>query len=125
MSSIAVDKGLLRIAINNLLTNAVKYNAPGGTVTLAAEETDDQIRIVVRDTGVGVAPEDKERIFDKFYRSEKPEVRSKSGHGLGLSLAREIVQLHHGVLSLNSMEGQGSEFVMEFSKEKGLMAQVV
>lgn len=125
ISAVAADKNLLRIAINNLLTNAVKYNRPGGTVILTAEETDDSIRITVRDTGVGITPEDKERIFDKFYRSDRPEVRAKSGHGLGLSLAREIVQLHHGAMTVNSVIGQGSEFVMEFAKEKGLIRQAV
>ncbi len=125
LSAVSADKNLLRIAVNNLLTNAVKYNSPGGTVVLSAEETDERIRILVRDSGVGIAPEEKERIFDKFYRSERPEIRAKTGHGLGLSLVREIVQLHHGVMTVNSVVGQGSEFIIEFAKEKGLMQQAV
>ena len=125
ISALWVDKDLMRIAINNLLTNAIKYNREGGTVSLVAEETEGVVRIAVRDTGVGIAPEDQQRIFDKFYRSERDEIREKSGHGLGLSLAREIVQLHHGTLTLHSELGEGTEFVIEFNKQAGLLKEAV
>jgi signal transduction histidine kinase len=125
IGAVSVDKDLLRIAINNLLTNAIKYNRPGGSVELVAEEYDDTVRIMVRDTGVGIAPEERDKIFNKFYRSDKEAVRNKSGHGLGLALAREIVQLHHGTLSANSEPGQGSEFVIELSKNADLLKQAV
>jgi signal transduction histidine kinase len=69
LSSIQVDKELLRIALNNLLTNAVKYNRPNGKVTLSAEELDDFIAIRVSDTGLGISATDQPRIFEKFYRS--------------------------------------------------------
>jgi signal transduction histidine kinase len=125
MSPVAVDKDLMRIAINNLLTNAIKYNRPGGTVSLVAQETGGKVRICIRDTGVGIAAEDQERIFQKFFRSEQEEVRAKAGHGLGLSLVREIVQLHHGALSVSSTPGEGSEFTIEFDKETELLKQAV
>jgi signal transduction histidine kinase len=125
ISAVSVDKDLLRIAINNLLTNAIKYNRPGGTVALSAEEYDDTVRITVRDTGIGIAPEDRERIFTKFYRSSAQAVQSKSGHGLGLSLVREIVQLHQGTLSVSEAPEQGTEFVIEFSKNADLLKQAV
>ena len=125
MSPVAVDKELMRIAINNLLTNAIKYNRAGGTVSLVAEETGGKVRICIRDTGVGIAREDQERIFQKFFRSEREEIRAKAGHGLGLSLAREIVQLHHGTLSVSSTPGEGSEFAIEFDKETELLKQAV
>lgn len=125
ITALSLDKELFRIAINNLLTNAVKYSRPGGSVTLSAEETDTTIRISVRDDGVGIGPEDQERIFDKFYRSSRKEVRERAGHGLGLALAREIVQLHHGSLTVNSRLGEGSEFVIEFSKQTGVLKEAV
>ena len=125
ISAVSVDKDLLRIAINNLLTNAIKYNRPGGSVELVAEEYDDTVRIIVRDTGIGIAPEDRDKIFKKFYRSDKEAVRNKSGHGLGLALAREIIQLHHGTLSANSVPDQGTEFVIELSKNADLLKQAV
>jgi signal transduction histidine kinase len=125
MSAVAIDKNLFRIAVNNLLTNAIKYSNPGGQVTLSAEEDEESTRITVRDNGIGISPEEHEKIFDKFYRSESAEAQDRNGHGLGLALAREIVQLHHGTLSLESTPGEGSEFVIEFRKETGLLKQVV
>ena len=122
---VSIDKNMLRIAINNLLTNAVKYNQPGGTVTLELTETGDSIFIHVRDTGIGISEEDLSKVFDKFYRSEDDHVRERTGHGLGLALAREIVQLHHGQLTVSSELGKGSEFVIEIPKETERLKQVV
>ena len=125
MSAVAVDKSLLRIAVNNLLTNAIKYSNAGGQVTLSAEESEASIIIKVRDSGIGISPEEQEKIFDKFYRSESAEAQDRNGHGLGLALAREIVHLHHGTLRLESTPGEGSEFVIEFRKETELLKQAV
>lgn len=125
MTPISVDKELLRIAINNLLTNAIKYNNPGGSVNLTAEETDDQLMIRVRDSGIGIAADETERIFQKFYRSNNEEVRKRTGHGLGLSLAKEIIELHHGELHVESWPGKGTEFCAVFNKETGLMKQTI
>ena len=125
ISPVALDKNLMRIAINNLLTNAIKYSDPGGLVTLAAKETDHTIQISIRDEGIGISPEDQKRIFEKFYRSDNDAVREREGHGLGLSLAREIIQLHHGTLSVHSKPGEGTEFVAEFNKETELLKQAV
>ena len=125
ISAVAVDKQLLRIAINNLLVNAVKYTEPGGEVELSAVETAEAIQISVRDTGIGIAEQDRERIFDKFYRAEDERVRKLDGHGLGLSLARDIVSLHRGRLIVNSAPGKGSEFVIELWKDQGLLRQAI
>jgi len=122
---VALDKGLMRIAISNLLTNAIKYSNENGIVRMSVEETERTVRISVRDEGIGIAREEQERIFEKFYRSGSEEVASRSGHGLGLSLAREIIQLHHGTLTVNSAPGQGSEFIVEFNKEAGLLRRAV
>lgn len=125
LGPVALDKDLVRIAINNLLTNAIKYSNENGVVRMSVEETDMAVRISVSDEGIGIAPEEQEKIFEKFYRSHSEEVSSRNGHGLGLSLAREIVQLHHGTLTVNSTPGKGSEFIVEFSKEAGLLRQAV
>jgi len=125
LAPVALDKELLRIAINNLLTNAVKYTNPGGTVTLTAEETDRVVRIVVSDDGVGIDPAENDAIFQKFYRSENEDVRKRTGHGLGLSLARQIVHLHHGTLSVESQVGQGSAFTIELNRDVGLLKEAV
>jgi PAS domain S-box-containing protein len=125
ISPMAVDKDMLRIAISNLLTNAIKYTDPGGVVTLSAEETEDNVRISVKDNGIGIAHDEQEKIFNKFYRSERDAAQSRTGHGLGLSLAREIVQLHQGTLTLTSTAGEGSEFVIELRKEASFLKQAV
>lgn len=110
-----VDKGLFRIAIDNLISNAVKYSKPGGSVTISAEMSDDlQMRIKVRDQGIGISTADCEKVFEKYYRSTDPEAASRGGHGLGLFLARQIVQLHHGTITVSSEVGKGTEFVIEF-----------
>jgi signal transduction histidine kinase len=119
----SLDKGLLRVALNNLLTNAIKYSNPGGTVTLGAEETPDRLRIYVRDTGIGIRREDQERIFDRFFRADDEQTRSRTGHGLGLSLARDIVHLHHGALLVESDVGQGSQFSIELWKDTVALRQ--
>jgi len=125
ITPVALDKSLMRIAINNLLTNAIKYSDPGGSVSMSVEETEMAVRVSVRDNGIGISPEDQERIFGKFYRSERDDVRQRSGHGLGLSLAREIIQLHNGTLTVSSEPGVGSEFIVEFNKETNLLKQAV
>ena len=125
ISPVAVDKELIRIAINNLLTNAIKYNNPGGVVSLSAEEVDSSVRITVSDTGIGIDNGELERIFEKFYRSGNSEVRKRVGHGMGLALAREIVQLHHGTLTVSSEPGKGSRFTIEFRKEADLLKLAV
>jgi len=111
LEAVAIDKDLFRIALNNLLTNAIKYNRPGGSVTLSARNEDNEIVISVRDTGIGIAPADQDRIFDKFYRvSEGDAPLKRGGHGLGLYLAAQIVELHHGRVVLDSEPGVGSTF---------------
>jgi signal transduction histidine kinase len=121
LSTIEVDKNLLRIALNNLLTNAIKYNKADGKVTLSADETDDQLTIKISDTGIGISDQDQEHIFEKFYRSENDNVRQKPGHGLGLALAKEIIELHGGKLSLQSTVGEGSAFTITLKKTSTLL----
>lgn len=123
MSTIFVDKDLLRIAISNILTNAIKYTMAGGKVTFSAEEDDRAIRINVNDTGVGISPEDKKLIFLKFFRSDDEKVREKPGHGLGLPLAKSIIELHHGKLTVESSLGEGSVFSVQFSKGGGFVRE--
>ena len=116
MSSVFIDKDMFRIAINNLLTNAIKYNKPGGKVSLVATEDDDSIEIRISDEGYGISPEDQKHIFEKFYRSDSEHIRQQVGHGLGLSLARQIIRMHHGELNVTSELDKGSEFIIKLEK---------
>jgi signal transduction histidine kinase len=106
----SLDKDKVSSLLVNLLGNAAKYTPAGGTVTLAAVRKDLVIEVEVRDTGVGIAPEECDRVFEKFFRSENPAVRDEVGTGLGLPLAREIARLHRGDVTLTSALGQGSTF---------------
>jgi len=125
LPALSLDKDLVRVSINNLISNAIKYNKPGGKIELIAEENDMEVIIRVRDTGIGISEEDQHRIFSKFYRSDDDEVRKRTGHGLGLSLVHETVKLHHGKIQLNSTPGEGSEFVMSFKKENNMLKDAV
>ena len=117
MSAVYLDKALFSVAINNLLTNAIKYNRPGGQVMLSAEEDHQHIEIHVTDQGYGISAEDQKHIFDKFFRSDDSHIRQQSGHGLGLSLSQQIVRIHHGEISVESTVGKGSRFTIRLDKE--------
>lgn len=125
LSHLSIDKDLFRIALNNILSNAIKYNKPGGLVTMEAEENNDAIILRISDTGVGISPEDQKKIFEKFYRSDDEDVISRSGHGLGLSLAHEIIGLHNGRLSVESEKDKGTTFILEIGKTSTLLKEAV
>ena len=100
----------VRQVIDNLLTNAVKYNRTGGTVTVSVEAAEDSIRIDVTDTGVGVSPDDQAHLFDRFFRAGTARTSAIVGTGLGLAISRDIAKLHGGSLSVRSEVGVGSTF---------------
>jgi signal transduction histidine kinase len=125
LGALSIDKDLVRVSINNLISNAIKYNQPGGKIELVAEENDTEIIIRVRDSGIGISEQDQHRIFEKFFRSEDEEVRKRTGHGLGLSLVHETVKLHNGEITINSSPGEGTEFVMRFNKESNMLKDAV
>ena len=116
MSLVYIDKDLFRIAVNNLLTNAIKYNKPGGRVSVSASESPDGIEIVVADEGYGIDEEDGQQVFNKFFRSTNENIRKQVGHGLGLSLAKQIVLMHHGEIDFDSEIGEGTRFFIRLEK---------
>ncbi|WP_107852706.1 sensor histidine kinase [Oceanimonas marisflavi] len=119
-----LDKDLLRIAVINLLTNAIKYNRANGTVSLRAQETDSSIIIMVEDTGIGISDADRPHVFEKHFRAASEQVQQRPGHGLGLSLTREIVSLLHGSISVQSELERGSCFHIQFDKTVALLKKV-
>jgi signal transduction histidine kinase len=125
MNPVLVDKDLIRVAITNLLSNAVKYNKDNGKVTVTVEDTEDAVQIRVADTGIGVSDEEEAKIFDKFYRSNDERVQAIGGHGLGLALARQIVELHHGTLLLNRENTEGAEFIINLWTEATAVRQAI
>ncbi len=120
-----VDKDLVRIAVTNLLSNAVKYNQEGGEVQLKLVETDDAFQIRVADSGIGISEEEESKIFGKFFRSEDPRIQSIGGHGLGLALARQVIELHHGSLTIDRERAQGTEFIINLWKEFSTIKQAI
>jgi signal transduction histidine kinase len=99
-----------------LLDNAVKYTASGGEVRLQlsmdADEPNRKLIMIVEDTGMGIAVEEQKRIFHRFYRSDKSRSRQMGGHGLGLAIAKSIVDAHHGTIDVSSALGEGSSFTV-------------
>ncbi|MBU2676400.1 MAG: ATP-binding protein [Gammaproteobacteria bacterium] len=125
MNPVFVDKNLIRIAITNLMSNAVKYNKDDGSVTVTVEDTEDAIQIRVADSGIGISEEEEARIFEKFYRSTDERVQSIGGHGLGLALAKQIIELHHGKLLLNRDREEGAEFIINLWSETTAVKQAI
>ena len=107
------DDEMLKRMLLNLLDNAVKYTPRGGEVDVNLARQNGNARIVVTDTGIGIPTEDQPRIFDRFYRVDKARSRALGGAGLGLSIARWIVEAHEGKLSVESTPGRGSAFTVE------------
>jgi two-component system phosphate regulon sensor histidine kinase PhoR len=107
------DKQRLSILLTNLIGNAVKYTPENGAVQVSLEVRADRVAIAVRDTGIGIAPDDQAHVFDKFYRASNDAVQKITGTGLGLAIAREVARLHGGDILLESELGQGSTFTVE------------
>ncbi|WP_046174874.1 sensor histidine kinase [Domibacillus indicus] len=107
------DPSLLNTVWDNLLTNAIKYNKTNGSIEISIEEKEKSVLVTFEDTGVGMNDKEKERIFDRFYRVDTARTRSVEGTGLGLSIVAAIVKLHGGLIHVNSMENEGTTFVVE------------
>lgn len=112
-AAIAGDPVLVRRLLLILLENAVKFTPPGGRVRLDVTAEDGRRSVVITDTGVGIAPEDLPRVFERFYRGES--ARATEGAGLGLAIARWIADLHGARLELHSFPGQGTSVTLSFS----------
>jgi two-component system, OmpR family, phosphate regulon sensor histidine kinase PhoR len=107
--AVIADPGRLEQVFVNLLDNAIKYTPAGGSVTLDAQADGDQVRIAVKDTGVGIPSRDLPRIFERFYRVDSARSREEGGTGLGLAIVKHIVQLMGGTVAAES-SGKGSSF---------------
>ena len=106
------DRDRLRSVVRNLLDNALKYSPEGGEVRVKVAERAGRAFISVADEGIGIDPEDLERIFDRFTRLEHPDTMNVGGTGLGLYLSREIARRHGGDILVESLPGSGSRFTM-------------
>lgn len=116
---INIDKEFMGIVLINLIGNAIKYTPEHGRITLRVEENGDKLMIHVIDTGIGISEEEIPHIFDKFYRSSDEHVRKQTGHGLGLAITKQIVELHSGEIKVISKKGEGSQFSIVLPIEEG------
>jgi two-component system phosphate regulon sensor histidine kinase PhoR len=107
---VQADPKSMEEIFNNLITNAVNYSPDGGKVTITAKGLGEYIEVRVKDTGVGIAPEELPKIFDKFYRVKHPKTRKVMGTGLGLAIVKGAVEAHHGTIDVESMPDKGTTF---------------
>lgn len=104
------DRTRIIQVLTNLVTNAYKYTPKEGQITITVQWVDDSVQVDVADTGIGIAPQDQEKLFTRFFRADHPEVRRVAGTGLGLSIAKSIVEMHGGRIWVESQLGEGSTF---------------
>lgn len=110
---IEADPDLIKTLCSNLLSNAISYNRPGGTIWLRIARSADTVRIEVEDTGIGIPPREVDRIFERFYRTESAKEIYAEGSGLGLAIVKHIVELLKGHIKVKSEQGKGSLFRVE------------
>lgn len=108
---------MVRRMISNLLSNALKYTAPQGSVHIYIQETCYAVEIKISDTGIGIPAEHLPKIFDRFYRVDAARSQCAGGAGLGLAIVKSIVDLHHGTISVTSKLGIGTTFLLTFPKQ--------
>ena len=112
------NESLMEQVMTNLVSNAIRYNKPGGEVVISvdAEATDAVVKIA--DTGVGISAEEQQKIFERFYRVDKSRSKETGGTGLGLAIVKHAVEHHHGTITLESELGQGSVFSVRFPQKR-------
>jgi len=107
------DAERIHQVLYNLVDNAVRFTPPGGSVLVTAARQDDRVTVEVRDSGVGIAPEHLPRLFERFYRADASRSREGGGTGIGLAIARSIVESHGGRITATSEPGNGSAFIFD------------
>lgn len=112
---VSVDNGRLIEIMTNLIDNAIKYSRQGAVVVSHKDDAE-KIRISVRDTGIGISAKDRERLFSRFYRVQNDSTHGIPGTGLGLWIIKQYIEAMHGTISVDSLEGVGTEFVIEFPR---------
>jgi PAS domain S-box-containing protein len=110
MPRVLADRDRVTQILTNLVSNAYQYTPPGGTVTVSAHDEGEFVQIDVTDTGIGIAPDNQSKVFERFYRVDDPNVNEFPGTGLGLAIVKSLVEMHEGRIWLQSEVGQGTTF---------------
>lgn len=114
---------MLEEAVQNLCSNAIKYNREGGHVWLRATKNGDTVYLEVEDNGIGIAKDDSQHIFERFYRADKSHSKTIEGTGLGLAIVKHIAELHGGSVGVQSYEGKGSVFTMSLPQNVNITTE--
>jgi signal transduction histidine kinase len=115
---VMIDKGRINQVLDNLIGNAIKFSPNGGTITVALEDREGEICVTVSDEGIGLAEDQRERIFDRFYQVDGSAIRRFGGTGLGLAIVKRIVDAHHGRVWVESEVNKGSTFYFTLPKSR-------
>ena len=107
---VSADPNRITQVLENLISNALKFSKPGGKVTIELREHEHEVEVIVSDQGKGIAAEDLEKIFGKFYQVEESATREQGGTGLGLAICKGIIEAHRGRIWAESELGRGSRF---------------
>ncbi len=110
--SINADEDLLSQVWINLIHNSIKFTPQAGSINIKLLKQDTNIEFRITDTGIGISEEDSPHVFERFYKADKSRERSNKGSGLGLSIAKKIIEIHHGKIELQSQLGMGSTFIV-------------
>nr|MCR4955232.1 two-component sensor histidine kinase [Lachnospiraceae bacterium] len=113
-AGIHADKSLIREMIDNLVQNAIRYNKEQGSVTVHVTIENGHPVLMVKDTGIGIAKDQQERIFERFYRVDKSRSRETGGTGLGLAIVKHIVEFHGATINIHSILGEGTSMEVRF-----------
>lgn len=114
--TVMADENKLSRVVSNLLSNALKFTPKGGRIIVSAADRKQTVQVAVQDTGEGIAAEELERVFEKFYQVEKRRLGRKTGTGLGLPLCKKLVEAHGGRIWVESQSGKGSKFIFTLPK---------
>lgn len=114
------DAVMLGTIVDNLLTNATKYNRDGGTIEVIAQNDGDNVRLQVKDSGIGMTDEQRQQIFERFYRADDARTQTISGSGLGLSIVESMVELHNGTIMVDSTLHSGTTFTIILPKKQSV-----
>ncbi len=110
------DMDYLKRIFVNIISNAIKYTNENGSVSVSLEQIKDKIRIIVKDTGIGIPKEDLKYIFERFYRSDLSRNRQTGGTGIGLTITKALVEAHGGTIKIDSEVGKGTNVIVEFNR---------
>ncbi|GGH77643.1 signal transduction histidine kinase [Pullulanibacillus pueri] len=111
------DEALLNQVWINLIHNSIKFTPEHGKIYVSIEQTEEEVAVKIADTGVGMTKETQARIFERFYKADKSRNRSVGGNGLGLSIVKKIIEMHHGDIQVESRPNEGTQFTVSLAKK--------